>query len=100
MLVKPTLKSRFSVVRLIIFPKVLGGSLKLLGALLVVIGCHVPAIFFSLMGGGFTSSLVVHGGRPVAGERMRRHEGQQDGERKSNHRNSFFFASLINDELR
>ncbi|WPH13048.1 hypothetical protein [Variovorax paradoxus] len=83
--VKSTLKSRFSVVRLIVLPKILGGNLKILSALLVMAGRHVSAMFFSLMSRSFTFSFIVHGRRPIAGERVGRHECQQDGERKSNH---------------
>jgi len=88
-LVKPTLKSRFPVVRLIILPKILGSSLKVLGALLVMVGRHRSAIFFSLVSGSFTFSFIVHGCRPIACECMRRDKCQQDGERKSNHMNSY-----------
>ncbi|MDP9908274.1 hypothetical protein J2W27_000367 [Variovorax boronicumulans] len=88
-LVKPTLKSRFPVVCLVILPKILGSSLKVLGALLVMVGRHRSAILLSLMSGSFTFSFVVHGCRPIAGECMRGDECQQDGERKSNHVNSY-----------
>jgi len=88
-LVKPTLKSRFPVVRLVILPKILGSSLKVLGALLVMVGRHRSAILLSLMSGSFTFSFVVHGCRPIAGECMRGDECQQDSERKSNHVNSY-----------
>ncbi|WP_143599020.1 hypothetical protein [Variovorax boronicumulans] len=88
-LVKPTLKSCFSVVRLIILPKILGSGLKVLGALLVMVGRHRSAILFSLMSRGFTFSFIVHGCRPIAGECMRGDECQQDSERKSNHVNSY-----------
>ncbi|WPG41149.1 hypothetical protein [Variovorax sp. EBFNA2] len=91
-LVKTPLKSRFSVVRLIIFTKVLGGSLKFLGALLVVACRHLSAIPVGLVSGGLTFSFVVHGRRPIAGECVRTDEGQKNRERKSNHMNSYTTA--------